>query len=259
MPNHLFLRVQYPSFSMQLLIDLGNTLMKTALWQGSHLLDEAAMEAEDIASLSRMLEKSGRPDLCFVAAVRELPAALMDFLLPFNPVFLSHETKLPFKIAYLSPSTLGPDRIAAVAAAWKRFPGKNTLVIDMGSCITYDLITASGSYEGGSISPGIRMRLRAMHSFTGRLPLLEPSEEAPLTGQTTAESILSGAMNGTRFEMEQYITHYSKLYEDLTVIVGGGDNKYFDYQFKSSIFAASNLVLEGLKVILDFNEYQKIE
>jgi type III pantothenate kinase len=244
---------------MQLLIDLGNTLMKTAFWKGKQLLAEAAMDAGDIASLSQLIEKTGRPDLCFVAAVRELPEVLKNFLSSFNPRFLNHETTLPFRIAYLSPATLGPDRIAAVAAAWKRFPGKNVLVIDMGSCITYDLLTASGTYEGGSISPGIRMRLKAMHAFTGRLPLLEPVEETPLTGKTTSESMLSGAIIGTRFEMQQYIYQYNKLYEDLTVIVGGGDNKYFDYQFKCSIFAASNLVLEGLKVILDFNEYQKIE
>lgn len=244
---------------MQLLLDLGNTLLKAALWDDSQLLAEASMEAENATSLSQLVEKHGNPELCFIAAVRELPESLSAFLNSFEVKRLDHTTKLPFTIAYNTPATLGPDRIASVAAGWKRFPGRNVLVIDMGSCITIDLLTATGIYEGGSISPGIRMRLKAMHTFTGKLPLLEPATEAPITGKTTSESMLSGAINGTRFEMHQYIDQYRKIYEDLTVIVGGGDNKYFDYQFKNSIFAASNLVLEGLKVILDFNENQKLE
>jgi len=244
---------------MQLLLDLGNTLLKAALWEGSKLLTETSMDAEDTETLKQLTESYGTPKLCFIATVREIPEKLHVFLSAFNVQQLSHNTNLPFGIAYRTPATLGADRIAAVAAAWKRFPDTNVLVIDMGSCITFDLLTADGMYQGGSISPGIRMRLKAMHAFTGRLPLLEPLPDTPMTGKTTSESMLSGAVNGTRFEMQQYIHQYYKIYEDLTVIVSGGDNKYFDYQFKNSIFAASNLVLEGLKVILDFNENQKLE
>ncbi len=124
----------------------------------------------------------------------------------------------------------------------------------MGTCITYDLLTVEGTYHGGAISPGIAMRLKAMNIFTSRLPLAETDINVPLIGQTTLQSLQSGAINGTRAEIEGLIRMYEEKYPELLVLVGGGDNIYFDSKFKNSIFAASNLVLEGLQAIMEFNK-----
>jgi type III pantothenate kinase len=126
----------------------------------------------------------------------------------------------------------------------------------MGSCITYDFLDAQGVYQGGAISPGLLMRFKAMHNFTAKLPLAEPLADVELIGRNTKTSLQSGVMHGVQAEIEGLISRYEANYKDLTVLIGGGDNKYFDKRFKVNIFAGSNLVLEGLNVIVDFNESQ---
>lgn len=245
---------------MQQLIDIGNTFLKTVLVDADKTHFVGQMELSDAETFRSVHQKFGFPASCLISSVRDIPDWLIaSFADQTRISILSHQTPLPFKLNYSTPATLGSDRIAAVAAAWARFPDKNILIIDMGTCITYDILTSQGIYEGGSISPGIRMRLKALHAFTGKLPLVEPVKETPFTGKSTVESILSGVMCGVQAEIDQFIQTYEKIYEELTVIVGGGDNNYFDKQFKNNIFAASNLVLDGLKVILDFNENQQID
>jgi len=242
---------------MPIAIDLGNTLAKAALFEGDTMMGPFVFDPENPEELIEMFGPRNTPEVCMIASVREIPETLIEKLSLFTQVsILDHKTKLPFSISYETPETLGRDRIAAVAAAWKRFPGQNVLVIDMGTCITYDLLTKEGVYQGGAISPGIHMRFNAMHKFTNKLPLATPAAEVLLTGKTTIASLQSGVMNGVQAELEALTTRYEALYEDLTVLIGGGDNKYFDKKFKINIFAASNLVLEGLKVIIDFNEIE---
>lgn len=242
---------------MPIAIDLGNTLAKAALFEGDTMLEPFVFDPESPENLIKMIEPLNSPGVCMIASVREIPETLIKKLsLHAQVSVLDHNTKLPFSISYETPQTLGRDRIAAVAAAWKRFPGENVLVIDMGTCITYDLLTKQGVYEGGAISPGIYMRFNAMHKFTNKLPLATPASEVLLTGKTTITSLQSGVMNGVQAEIEALISRYEAVYEDLTVLLGGGDNKYFDKKFKINIFAASNLVLEGLKVLIDFNEIE---
>ncbi|MDP2237081.1 MAG: type III pantothenate kinase [Bacteroidales bacterium] len=242
---------------MPIAIDLGNTLAKAALFEGDTMMGPFVFDPENSEELIEMFAPRNTPEVCMIASVREIPETLIEKLSLFTQVsILDHKTKLPFSISYETPETLGRDRIAAVAAAWKRFPGQNVLVIDMGTCITYDLLTKEGVYQGGAISPGIHMRFNAMHKFTNKLPLATPAAEVLLTGKTTIASLQSGVMNGVQAEIEALTTRYEALYEDLTVLIGGGDNKYFDKKFKINIFAASNLVLEGLKVIIDFNEIE---
>lgn len=240
---------------MVLLIDIGNSLGKAVL---SNQISPASIiyfDPDNPSALEVALLELPHVKKCFISAVRDLPAALISLLEKnFKITMLNAEMKLPFNLTYKTKATLGPDRIAAVAAAWKKFPQKNALVIDMGTCITYDLIDNQSIYHGGAISPGIRMRYQAMHHFTGKLPLAEPAQNVPLIGDSTDASLQSGVMNGVQAEIEGIIEQYEQLYKDLTVIIGGGDNKYFDKKFKINIFAASNLVLEGLKVILDFND-----
>jgi type III pantothenate kinase len=240
---------------MSIAIDLGNTRAKAALFDGETMLEPIVFDPESPENLIEMIEPLNSHGVCMIASVRDIPETLITKLSLYTQVsILDLKTKLPFSISYETPETLGRDRIAAVAAAWKRFPGQNALVIDMGTCITYDLLTKEGIYEGGAISPGIHMRFNAMHTYTSKLPLATPSTATLLTGKSTFSSLQSGVMNGVQGEIESVIARYETIYKDLTVIIGGGDNKYFDKKFKINIFAASNLVLEGLKVLIDFNE-----
>ena len=128
------------------------------------------------------------------------------------------------------------------------------LVIDAGTCITYDLINSKKEYLGGSISPGIQMRYNALHQFTSQLPLLESVDTAMLTGVNTEESIHSGIINGVFVEIDGIIQRYTNQYPDIKVIVTGGNAKFFDKGLKNTIFAKPNLLMEGLNKILDYNE-----
>jgi type III pantothenate kinase len=161
---------------------------------------------------------------------------------------------LPVVIDYHTPDTLGTDRIAAVVAAHNLYPDKNILVVETGTCITYDFIDAEGIYRGGSISPGLGLRFSALHNFTDKLPLIEPVKDAILIGKSTESSIQSGVINGLIAEVQGIISMYENNYEDLTIILSGGNLDYFDKILKNNIFAVPNIVLTGLNIILDFND-----
>lgn len=167
---------------------------------------------------------------------------------------LSFQTPLPFKILYQTPVSLGKDRIAAVAGAYSLYPDRNILVIDAGTCITYDILTADGKYPGGAISPGIQMRFKAMHTFTGKLPLIEPDDFYGLIGQTTHESMRSGVFNGVIAEITETIRLYKEKFDNLLVMMTGGDYQFLHNKLKISIFAAPDLVLLGLNEIFDYND-----
>ncbi|HEY5825470.1 MAG TPA: type III pantothenate kinase, partial [Cyclobacteriaceae bacterium] len=154
---------------------------------------------------------------------------------------------------YATPTTLGVDRIAAVCGALEIYPNGNCLVVDTGTCINYEFIDAKGEYLGGAISPGIHMRLEAMHKFTARLPLVTNNPDAQLIGNSTATCMQSGVTNGVIAEIEGIITRYSHLYPDLGVILSGGDYSLFENKLKPSIFVAPELVLSGLNRILLHN------
>ena len=236
-------------------MDFGNTLTKVACLNKESQVVLHTFENDE--NLLHWINQQPAFEAGIIGSVRNLPEELTKWA-SNQPgmIILNSNTPLPFKIAYKSPQSLGADRIALAAAAYERFPEKNVLVIDMGSCITYDLITAEGVYLGGAISPGIRMRFKAMNAFTAKLPMAEPTDKTPLIGYDTQSSLQSGVMNGVQAEIEVVIDRYASNYKDLTVLIGGGDNKYFDKRFKVNIFAASNLVLNGLRFILEFNESQ---
>ncbi|MDA3942264.1 MAG: type III pantothenate kinase [Bacteroidetes bacterium] len=240
----------------KMVIDLGNTLAKAAIFQEGKMHELQQFEATDPA-LIKWITAHEPLQSGIIGSVREIPDQLLEL---FNNkagfLVLNHETPLPFRLAYNSPKSLGPDRIALAAAAFSRFPGKNVLVVDMGTCITYDFLRADGVYIGGAISPGIFMRFKAMNQFTSKLPLAAPIDSAPLIASDTISCLQSGVMHGVQAEIAGIIREYESIYEELTVLIGGGDNKYFDKRFKVNIFADANLVIEGLNVIVDFNEIQ---
>ena len=166
---------------------------------------------------------------------------------------LSSATNVPFVNLYKTPTTLGVDRIALVVGAVNEFPKKNTLIIDAGTCITFDFVNSKSEYLGGAISPGIKMRFDSLNHFTANLPLLEKEEVNDFIGKNTKESINAGVVNGVIQEIDGVINQYKKKYLDLTVVLTGGDTNFLAKQLKSSIFANQNFLLQGLNTILIFN------
>jgi type III pantothenate kinase len=240
----------------KLIIDIGNTLQKLAVFEGKTMLFKETFDKLKPDSLTGFIAQHGPFDGIIQSSViihtrqlEEILAAAGRFIL------LTDQTPLPFRNLYRTPKTLGKDRIAAVAGARTLFPGRNCLVIDAGTCITYDLITAEGTYLGGGISPGIRMRFKALHTFTGKLPLIEQEEFDDLIGQTTQESILSGVYNGITGEITHLAGRYHEKFGDLAVVITGGDHHFLHNKLKISIFAAPDLVLLGLNEILDYNDH----
>ncbi len=169
-------------------------------------------------------------------------------LVEFTP-----RTPVPIRNAYRTPETLGRDRLAAAVGATVLYPGRNALIVDFGTAVTLDLVTADGTYRGGCISPGLSTRFRALHDYTAALPLCAPTEEEELQGLTTDEAVRRGVMNSLSFEIEGYISRMERKIDDLCVIFTGGDAKYFVKRIKNTIFANCNLVFYGLNRILEYD------
>lgn len=174
--------------------------------------------------------------------------------LPFHINILDASTPIPIKNCYKTPQTLGTDRLAVAVAAAIQFPKKDVLIIDSGTCITFELVTALGEYLGGNISPGINMRLKALNHDTGQLPLEESKGNIPDLGYNTETAIRSGVINGIKYEIEGYIHSLRKKYPSLLILLTGGNHFNFDSQLKSDIFADKFLVLRGLNYILRYND-----
>lgn len=245
---------------MCIVIDQGNSFTKIARFSGNEIAALKVTANDPVQELISQIQHiklsaAGEDNLpAIFSTVLPESVDLMNFLMQqFSLLALSDKTKLPVVNLYNTPDTLGKDRIAAVVGARRFFPEIPVLTIDAGTCITYDFITDKNQYLGGGISPGIRMRIKALHTFTGKLPLVSLEEDAPLIGKTTNESILSGVLNGVIAEVDGLINRYRELYPLLKVILTGGDAIYFDKKLKSNIFAVPNLVLLGLKDILSYN------
>lgn len=240
----------------KLIIDLGNTLQKLAVFEGKQLVYKETFQKLPPETLAGFITQHGPFDGIIQSSVVIHTRELEEILARAGKfILLTDQTPLPFSNQYLTPKTLGKDRIAAVAGARTLFPGRNCLVIDAGTCITYDLVTAEGNYLGGGISPGIRMRFKAMHTFTGKLPLIDQEEFDDLIGKTTQESILSGVYNGIMGEITHLAERYHEKFGDLAVVITGGDHHFLYNKLKISIFAAPDLVLLGLNEILDYNDH----
>jgi type III pantothenate kinase len=243
---------------MRLIIDFGNTLKKIAIFDKNELIKLYTYENFELEHLKSITKNHPHIQSAIISSVIHYPKYIGDYL-ESNYFFMKLNSDIPIPIInkYKSPSTLGNDRIAAVVAATEKYKNKNLLVIDAGSCITFDFINKDKEYLGGAISPGILLRFKALNNFTDKLPLLEPENIDYLIGETTDQSILSGVINGITAEIDGVIDSYKEIYNNLTIIMSGGDYKYFDKRLKNNIFALPNIVLFGLNVILDFNELEK--
>ncbi|MCM8571057.1 type III pantothenate kinase [Gramella jeungdoensis] len=243
---------------MNLVIDAGNTLVKTAVFQNNRLLDRQSFNKKEFSEKFQIIRKKfpGITHSVISSVTSDDTGIIAEVKKSYSLLELNQNVKLPFKNDYATPGTLGKDRIALVAAAVNSYPGMNVLVIDAGTCITYDIKTANEVYLGGAISPGMEMRFKSLHKFTANLPLVKPKPEVELIGKSTETSILSGIINGIRMELKGIIGGYSTEFEDLTVIFTGGDSQILSIPLKNSIFANSNFLLEGLNFILEFNRTQ---
>ncbi len=240
---------------MNLVIDVGNTYIKIGVFEKSEIVYKSTIEQTDFKETVRNL-KNNYPLItdAIISSVSNLQDDFIEYVNEFFSVlFLDHLIQMPFKNLYKTPATLGIDRLALVAAAVDQFPKKNILVIDAGTCITYDFKNEKEEYLGGAISPGIKLRYNSLHEFTAKLPLLELKEPKNIIGNSTDEAIHSGIVHGVLNEIQGLIEEYCNIYPDLTVILTGGDAHFLSKRLKNSIFATSNFLLEGLNYILVFN------
>lgn len=243
---------------MNLVFDIGNTFTKIALYDGEKKMTSARTKVSSPEKLSEIFcNYLGKVDGAIISSVRNIPDFIIDLAthdIPFVHI-LSDKTKLPFRIEYETPETLGPDRIAAVAGAYHMFPGRKILVIDAGSAITYDYLSGK-SYKGGNISPGLTMRFKALHRFTGKLPLGATLMKYSSPGKNTIDAITAGVTDGLIFEINEYIRIFQKENLDSMVILTGGDSGYLKDRISYKTNYQPDLILAGLNYILEYNAKQ---
>ncbi|TXD51620.1 MULTISPECIES: type III pantothenate kinase [unclassified Polaribacter] len=240
---------------MNLSIDVGNTRVKAAVFEMDMLVEVYVFEKSRIISEVKKIIKKYKVTQVILSSVVLIPLKKVEKLQKLTDfIMVSSKIKTPFKNLYATPHTLGVDRIALVFGAVIKFPKKNVLIIDAGTCITFDFLNKNSEYLGGAISPGIEMRYKSLHLFTSKLPLLAINKPNNFIGNSTNESIDSGVVNGVIQEIEGVIMQYKKKYLDLTVVLTGGNTNFLSKQLKSSIFANQNFLLEGLNEILIFNK-----
>lgn len=239
---------------MHIAIDIGNTQIKTGIFDGDKLIHRESFPSTALNDALKKLCLKYEVDKGILSHVSRLDSKeIQGISNHLEVILLDKNTKVPFENLYSTPETLGVDRIALAAGATMKFPGKPVLVIDAGTCITFDFVNANQQYEGGSISPGIAMRYQAVHSFTANLPLLTPENEIPEQGDSTRNAIQKGILSGVIYEIEGVIGEYRSKNANLTVVLTGGDANFLSNNIKSTIFATPNFLLDGLNSILIHN------
>ena len=236
---------------MNLIIDIGNTRAKVAVFNKDKLMFNLSVDHKNINKNIEKLQKEYNLKNCIFSSVANTSTEAESYKLN-KFIKLNHKTKVPFLNKYNTPKTLGVDRIALASAAAYQYQKKNVLIIDSGTCITYDFLNAKNEYIGGAISPGINLRYKSLNQFTANLPLLKQANYK-LIGKDTKSSIHSGVLNGFIKEIDGVIEQYQHKYSNLTVVLTGGDTNFLAKKLKSSIFATPNFLLEGLNSILIYN------
>jgi len=233
---------------MILVVDVGNTRIKAAVFEGSILLETFVfLKTELEKSIQNILNKYKNCSHLVVASVSDVEKqAFINFEDSINIHFVSHKDAFPFVNCYETPQTLGIDRMVLATGATLQFLNQNRLVIDAGTCVTYDFIDENNNYLGGAISPGLRLRYEALHNYTAKLPLLTLENPKHFTGKSTSESIHSGVVNGLVCEIDGFINQYKAQYSNFIIILTGGDTEFLAKRLKNTIFANSNFLLESL-------------
>jgi type III pantothenate kinase len=241
--------------TMNLTIDMGNTRVKYAVFDGGTVVSDGCSEEFDEAVIDRILAAHPGITQAIVATTRgpvDDTVALVRRRIG-RCLRLSPQLPLPIRNGYTTPETLGEDRLAAAVGAASLYPGRNLLIVDFGTAITIDQVSADGVFRGGNISPGMQMRYKALHQFTGRLPLIDSNGRKLPMGRDTETAIRAGVMKGMEYEISGYIESMKHKYPELLVFLTGGDDFSFDTNVKSVIFADRFLVLKGLNRILNYN------
>ncbi|MBS1730559.1 MAG: type III pantothenate kinase [Bacteroidetes bacterium] len=243
------MNVQYTTICF----DLGNTLLKYAVFYGDQCKGIFILENAGIESFQKVLDKY-TPQKTILSSVVNHEKSIETLLAEKSQFHkLSHESKLPFTIPIAKKETVGADRLALMSAARTIYPGMHTLVISFGSCITYNFMNASGVFLGGAISPGMEMRFKAMHTFTAKLPLINANPIFPLIGYDTRTNLLSGVMLGIRGEINYQVELYEERYSNFNAVLTGGDMRYFASHLKKKIFADPQFIYKGLYAISELN------
>ena len=238
-----------------MVIDIGNTRMKVALFVNSNLDGVLSFSNRAHKKVADLLEKT-HPKRGILSNVSKLNKPVANlFKQNMELINFNYTTQIPIDLNYKTPKTLGTDRIANAVGAHTQYPDKNVLVIDFGTCIKYDIITRDGVFEGGAISPGIKMRFKSMSKMTGKLPRIKEWKESEeiWPGKDTRSSMASGVVQGIHSEILRYMDISGEHYDNLIVIATGGDFGFFDKVFKNLIFAHPYLTLQGLHEILKYN------
>lgn len=242
----------------KLVLDIGNTVTKLGVFEKKELICTQWHETVRPQDIDAVRQKYPDLDAAIVCTVAQEPVFLARALANF-PYFIDWQSyrpdlKIPVALHYKNPETLGRDRIAVASAISSMYPGENVLCIVFGSCVTYNVVDTNACFLGGAISPGLNMRLRAMHRFTQALPLVDIRQERNTDViNDTRTALYSGALDGLRYEVHGYIERYRKRFPGLRVVLTGGNANYFEKSLDYMIFAHENLVLRGLNEILDLN------
>jgi type III pantothenate kinase len=258
LPDYRFYR--YFCMLMNLVIDIGNTRLKAAAFDGrTHRHNQTFNSADDLLASDFLLQCSF--DHCIIGSVVNGIENFADQVKNRMPVLLFNSTTpVPLKNLYRSAHTLGSDRLAAAIGGNAIAPSQDILVIDAGTCIKYNFVNANNEYIGGAISPGLRMRFKALHAFTSRLPLLEADESYDkLIGADSAESIICGVQQGAVAEIEGIADEYRARFNNIKVFLTGGDADFFAKRLKKAIFADQFLILKGLNEILEYNKTDSLK
>jgi type III pantothenate kinase len=242
---------------MNLAIDIGNTFTKIVVFKQDEMLVNKQLSIVDVKDINELLDEYPIKKAIISSVKKKEDEEWLQILAQKAPLlYFNYRMAKGIKIHYLTPETLGPDRLAAVMGANYLYPGKNCLIVNGGTCITYDSLDAAGNYFGGSISPGLNMRYRALNNYTAGLPLINADESFDDNyGNDTANAIRSGVQNGIKYELNGFIESYKTSKNELNIILSGGDSIFFDTLLKNSIFAPyikiePYLVLKGLNAAL---------
>lgn len=239
---------------MQLAIDIGNSSAKLIVFDGNTIIERQKITTLQLDDLRRLFQQYDIRATIVSSVGKEYP--VVEHWLEDNTFFvaLNHHTPLPIENLYQTPKTLGKDRIAAAVGAKALYPYTNCLVVDAGTCITYEFVDASGKYRGGSIAPGIRMRMQAMHDYTARLPLIEKQRLDSFVGFNTETAMRTGAQLGASLEIEGFLARYEQLYGSVQLMITGGDAEIIAEPLRTNTFIINkDLVLIGLNKILEYN------
>jgi type III pantothenate kinase len=239
--------------SITLCLDFGNTRLKWAIFSDGEMRNSGVLQEDGVDDLRKCIGNY-KPDKSILSSVVDHSPTLEE-LLKANTRFhkLDHHSRVPITTPVGKPETIGADRLALVVAAAHYFPENNNLVIGLGSAVTYNFINRFHQFIGGSISPGMEMRFKALQTFTSKLPLVNPHWNFPLVGYDTKTNIQSGVIFGMAKEIDGVIEAYEERYENLHAVMTGGDAHYFIPYLKKKITNDPNLLFKGLYVISEYN------